>query len=147
MDPNDFATYGVFISYMLSRLDKLFDYLDEKSKRDDFVKSTVKEALLGCYFDWRKPNKYAIEQSDAKLRRYAELLNTVNARFRANNLLSSKLSECLLGLSYEMMDIAEKPKGSGILNSYTEETDRLFAKLNSIYENFDSLYESYGNDY
>jgi hypothetical protein len=132
----------VFISYTLSQLDRVIDYISENSKRDEFVKSTMKEALLGCCVDWRTRSKSSdIPESNEKLKRYAEMLNTATVKFRSSDMLSLPLCEHIWKCTREMVAISEVPITRGRGAEYKKATDAVIAELNSMYENFDSLYE------
>ena len=143
--------YELFISYAVSQLDRVIDYISESSKRDLFVKSAMKEALLGCCVDWRTRSEFfKISESNDKLKRYAEMLNTVTVKFHCSGMLSLPLCERIWECTREMVAIAE---GSGSMSefklvrcgdhlvNYDEVTAKVIADLNSMYADFDKLYE------
>lgn len=134
----------VFISYTLSKLDKLVDYVNNESKEKEFVKSTMKEALLGCCVDWKTRSSFTpTGESDAKLRRYAEMLNTVSVKFHTAGMLNLTLSERIWEYTKKMVDIADEPKHHDNIGApYERLTGLLFADLKHMYEDFDKLYEA-----
>lgn len=103
----------------------------------------MKEALLGCYIDWKTFSEFIRpEKADAKLKRYAEMLNTVSVKFRSSGMMSLSLCECIWGFSHEMATIIRYAELNNYGDPYIKKTDELFAKIYSTYENFDKLYDS-----
>ncbi|ALK05329.1 hypothetical protein SAMN02910340_00833 [Methanosarcina thermophila] len=134
----------VFISYTLSTLDKLVDYVNNESKEKAFVKSTMKEALLGCCVDWKTRSYFtSTKDSDAKLKRYAEMLNTVSVKFHTADMLNIHLCERIWECTKKMVEIADEPKHQDNTGDpYEQVTELLFTDLKHIYEDFDELYEA-----
>lgn len=133
----------VFISYLLGELNRILDAQMKEEQREEFVKSTVKEALLGCYIDWKTFSEFIRpEEADAKLKRYAEMLNTVSVKFHTSDMLSLSLCEYIWGFSHGMATIIHYADLNNYGDPYVKMTDELFAKIYSTYENFDNLYDS-----
>lgn len=133
----------IFVSYILGELNRALDAQMKEEEQKEFVKSTVKEALLGCYIDWKTFSEFIRpEKADAKLKRYAEMLNTVSVKFRSSGMMSLSLCECIWGFSHEMATIIRYAELNNYGDPYIKKTDELFAKIYSTYENFDKLYDS-----
>ncbi|WP_048102818.1 hypothetical protein [Methanosarcina barkeri] len=133
----------IFVSYILGELNRALDAQMKEEEQEEFVKSTVKEALLGCYIDWKTFSEFIRpEKADAKLKRYAEMLNTVSVKFRSSGMMSLSLCECIWGFSHEMATIIRYVELNNYGDPYIKKTDELFAKIYSTYENFDKLYDS-----
>lgn len=122
--------FEVFISYTFSRLNKIIDNINAGSKEKEFVKIIVKEALLGCCVDWNTMNDFTrVGVLEAKLKRYAEMLNVVAVRFRASEMLSLDLYKQIIGYAREMMVISDKLELDTHWNSVEIEANEPFVNL------------------
>lgn len=88
-----------FISIIFDQVTRMRDAQIAEKKQDELVISTVKEALLGCCVDCRTCREFtSFDESDAKLRRYTEMLNVVSVRFRVYDMRNSPLCERIWGI-------------------------------------------------
>ncbi|WP_410510080.1 hypothetical protein RSJ42_08160 [Methanosarcina hadiensis] len=114
----------------------------KESERVELVKSTVKEALLGCCYDWKTRSKWAsYKVTDDMLRGYARMLIGVSVKFRANDMLSESICEDILGYATRMRNVADEPKHQDSEIGYVKETGEIFVGLDRMYKNFDRLFE------
>lgn len=134
-----------FISVLFNQLNRANDAQMAEEQKEEFVISTMKEALLGCCVDWATRSDFtAMDEMDAKLNRYAGMLNVVAVKFRAADMLSLPLFERICGYARKMTIIADRPKSidQGCWDSYESVTGEMFADMNKMYENFNRLYET-----
>lgn len=98
-----------FISVLFGQLNHVIDAQAADEKQEEYVRNTVKEALLGCCIDWKTINELTVMGVlDAKLKRYAEMLNVVAVRFRASDMLSLPLCERIWGYAREIVVRSDK---------------------------------------
>jgi hypothetical protein len=129
-------------SIVYDQLNRTLDAEMKESERVEFVKSTVKEALLGCCYDWKTRSKWvSYKVTDDMLRGYARMLIDISVKFHANDMLSESICEDMLGYATRMRNVADEPKHQDSKNGYVKETGEIFAGLSLMYEDFDRLFE------
>jgi hypothetical protein len=140
-----FMVMDAFLSYLFNQLNRYEDAELAEQQREDLLISTVKETLLGCCVDWTTRNEFTVmDEMDAKLKRYADTLNVVAVKFRATDMLSSILFECICEYARKMTKIADTPKDvtPECYESYEKATGKLFADMHDLFENFIELYRA-----
>lgn len=71
-----------------AQLNRALDAQIAEDEREALVKSTAKEALLGCCYDWKTRSKWtSYKVMDDMLQGYARMLIDVSVKFRANGML------------------------------------------------------------
>ncbi len=134
-----------FISVLFDQLNRAVDAQMVDEQKEEFVISTVKEALLRCCVDWATRNDFTtMAEMDDKLNRYAGMLNVVAVKFRAADMLDLPLFERICEYARKMMKIADKPKNitPECSDAYETATDNIFADMNKMYEDFNILYRT-----
>jgi hypothetical protein len=130
-----------FITLIYQQLNRAIDAQTKDDERDELVRSTVKEALLGCIYDWNtRCNVWlSVSNKDEMLRDYAGMLIAVCSKFRARDLLNETICDPILGFAKEMQAIADYEE-SLEENKYTDRAPAVFEKMNEFYKGFDRLY-------
>lgn len=124
------------------QLNRALDAEMKESERIELVKSTVKEAILGCCYDWKARSDGAnYKTTNNMLRGYARILIDVSVKFRANDMLSEPICNDLLGYAKRMNNLADKPIHQDSERGYVKETGEIFTGLDLMYKCFDRLFE------
>jgi hypothetical protein len=132
-----------FITIVYAQLMRVLDAQMVDDEQEELVKSTVKEALLGCYWDWKTHSELASRDvTDDMLRQYARMLIDVSVKFRVSDMLSESMCKDLLDYAKRMRAIADEPIIAGYGNSYRMATDELFTDVYRMYEGFDRRFDN-----
>ncbi|WP_048109261.1 hypothetical protein [Methanosarcina barkeri] len=135
-----------FISVLFNQLNHVMDEQMVDEQKEEFVISTVKEALLGCRVDWATRNDFTtMAEMDNKLDRYAGLLNVVAVKFHAADMLDLPLFERICEYARKMKKVADKPKNKTpeCSAAYEKATCNIFADMDKMYEDFSRLYRTF----
>jgi hypothetical protein len=131
-----------FITIIYHQLNRVLDAQMKDEEREELVTATVKEALLGCYYDWntRVNDNTPISTKEEMLREYAGMLVVVCSKFSARDLLSESLCDRILGCAKEMQAIADVHKHVAYEWEDTTKANEIFKELYQFYKDFDRLY-------
>lgn len=90
-------------------------------ERKKLAESTVKQALLGCYYEWHVIAEYAVK--DEMLRKYAQLLTDISVKFGACGMLEEEFCNEFVEIAKHMMYMAD----------FTDRCEKLLQEMRKIY--------------